>query len=89
MGAVLKKPNQKLKALGFKKEFPDEVDKKYFFWIKRFKHKFLKGAHIIVEGKISVYCDQADSIMRNDVVIYCETYTEQKLNDVMKWLDVK
>lgn len=49
---------QVLKKEGFRKVFPDEVDKEYFFYKKRCPHNLLKDLHIIVDEKISIYCTE-------------------------------
>lgn len=61
---------QKIKQLGFKKVHPDEVHKKYFYYQKNFKHPFMKGAHIIIDEKINVYCQEAQMKTKNDINIY-------------------
>lgn len=75
--------DEKLKELGFKKCYPDNVDKKYFFWRKNIKHPFLKGLHIIVGENISVYCKED---VRNEVMIHLCKRNEYNLIAVNNWL---
>jgi len=77
---------QKIKQLGFKKVHPDEVDKKYFYWQKSIKHPFLERLHIIVDERINVYCQEAQTATTNDINIYSGAKNEFNLLAVMKWL---
>lgn len=43
---------------GFKKVYPDEVDKKYYYLLKTLKNHHFRGLHIIVDNTISVYCKE-------------------------------
>jgi hypothetical protein len=73
------------KKLGFKKVFPDNVDKEYFFWRKNIKHPYLKGLHVIVEKQVSVYCKESKMFGGHDVLIH--TSKNSNLKDVLKWLE--
>lgn len=49
----MKKEEKKfLLSLGFKAEFPDEMDTDYCQYVKHFKHSFIKGLHIIISDNI-------------------------------------
>jgi hypothetical protein len=76
---------------GFKKVFPDNVDKEYFYWQKDLKHTFLKGLHIIVEGDIIVYCKapKRTASPGYDNAIYCIKSSEKNLTNVLEWLTEK
>jgi len=43
---------------GFKKVYPDEVDKEYYYLQKNIKPHHFRGLHIIVDNTISVYCKE-------------------------------
>lgn len=43
---------------GFKKVYPDEVDKEYYYLLKNIKPHHFRGLHIIVDKTISVYCKE-------------------------------
>jgi hypothetical protein len=46
-----------LEFLGFKPEYPDELDRDYCQYVKKIhNHVILKGLHIIVSEEISVWC---------------------------------
>ena len=43
---------------GFKKVYPDEVDKQYYYLQKNIRPHHFRGLHIIVDKTISVYCKE-------------------------------
>ena len=52
-----------LKANGFKKFYPDSVDKAYFYWLKKIRPHHFRGLHIIIDKTISVYCKDPNKII--------------------------
>ncbi|MEK6879264.1 MAG: hypothetical protein AABY22_06620 [Nanoarchaeota archaeon] len=78
------------KGLGFKKEFPDNVDKKAFWWIKKHPHhKYFKNLEIVVEKEktIVVWCTEQDVLGRNDVAIIKRRFTKKGLTDITQYLN--
>lgn len=72
-----------IEELGFKKVFPDEVDKKYFFWRKNISHKHIRGLHIIVDQKINVYCK--DLFSKGNEALLCQSKsTIENLEEILK-----
>lgn len=75
------------KKLGFKKVFPDNVDKEYFWWQKNIKHKYLKNLHVIVDKQVNVYCKESKMLGGHDILI--QTAEKNKLEDILLWLETK
>lgn len=73
-----------LKKNGFKKVFPDDIDKTYFYYQKNIKHNFLKKLHVIVCEKISVYCTTK---IDGCVTIHQDKTTEINLKNILSWLE--
>jgi hypothetical protein len=84
-----------LQKKGFKKVFPDDADKEYFYWQKNIKHQFIKGLHVIVGDNITVYGKEprnkikgvTASLSTNDYLIVFEKLTETNLLNILKWLE--
>lgn len=75
-----------LSKIGFKKVFPDRLDKKYFYWRRDLKHNFLKGLHIIIDEKINVYCNEPRVGPKNEVLICSLEPTDTNLELIAAWL---
>lgn len=91
----LKAMKTNLQKSGFKKVFPDDVDKKYFYWEKKLKHPFMKGLNIIIDENISVWCRESSRINKYgfdkggyDVCIYLCEPTDINLKLISGWLAV-
>jgi hypothetical protein len=70
---------------GFKKVFPDNVDKEYFYLQKDIKHPLLRNLHVIIDENINVYCKDIES--KYDVLISSKQKTDKNLKKVLSWLE--
>lgn len=77
-----------LEYLGFKAEYPDEVDKNYCQYVKQIEgHVLLKGLHIIVAEEISVWCcEEKGGISGGDFLLACYNFSEPKLLFIVGYL---
>jgi hypothetical protein len=78
------------KGLGFRKEYPDTIDHKCWWWIKKYrKHPLFNNLEIMVEqsGILSVWVTEKDVEGRNDVMIIKHIFTEEKLEQVCNFFN--
>lgn len=77
-----------LLRMGFFKEFPDEVDKEYFYYRKNIPSKLFKDLHIIIEGKINVYCEDVSLCGIGCCLIVSQKYSFEKVCNIVNIFSV-
>lgn len=77
-----------LKFLGFKSEYPDEVDPNYCQYVKHIDcHLLLKGLHIIVADEISIWCcEDKGGISGADFLVASYMFSESRLLFIVGYL---
>lgn len=77
-----KEDTELLVNLGFKKEFPDEVDPEYFYYILYLrKHPLLKNPHIMIDEVITLYATERRGGMSSgcDFLVLQKKYSRKNL----------
>jgi hypothetical protein len=71
-----------LENLGFKKEFPDDVDTEYFYYVLYLrKHPLLKNPHIMIDEVITLYATERRGGMSDgsDFLVLQKSYSRKNL----------
>lgn len=89
--------NDKLTSIGFKKVYPDNIDKDYFFFQLNIKHKMLYKPHVIIDSNtIALYCKETNKKINGrsavisskyDVCLYYDVFTIDNVTSLLKWLN--
>jgi hypothetical protein len=91
----MKTMNEYLEEIGFKKIYPDKIDKTTFFYRKNIEHPFLNGLHIIIDEAITVWCkaptnkvNGKETLNANDgdITIYFDEVTQNNIEKIARWL---
>ena len=84
--------------LGFKKVYPDKLDKEYFFYKLNLKHSVLEKLHIVADidsNTLSVFCRETSNKVngrsvvissKHDVCLYYDSLNTENINKIINWL---
>lgn len=89
MRVKLKKEDIEIIEHLFDREYPDEVDPKYFYYILYLRnHPFLKNPHLIIDDRITLYATERRGGLNgeSDFLVLQKKYSRKNLFKLLKLL---